>query len=239
MNDIIKIQLFGEAFEICSARCESEIAEKLNMDSNGAKVFILPSLTADFKIRAYDSMKKECAEYYAAALTAAAFLIYKRGLPLSEINFETLHGNVRVFCTGNRTLKVRLDKCKLLLSAEKELQGCIVNYNDLFLARKIRAIHSEGENLFKEENLSGFVMPDSEFPSAVIMSSTRENVLLMKSYRDFTKIFVSSLLLWCCAAYNEAIVARRPVSRFEVSEYSASLEVAFSSVTVEVSPIIL
>lgn len=239
MNDSTKIDLLGDTFEIFSLSSEEEIDGKFKEGGEEMRVFLLPSLTADFALRVYDKSQKEHREYHAAALIAAAFLIRKRGLPLSDIVFEAPCGKIKVFCTGEGVLRITIDKCKQLLSAQDERTGCDVKYNDLFVTKRIRALHAEDASLFRLSRLSEFAMLDTEFPSAVLLSSQEEGTLKMYSCRGYSEDFTSSLLLWCCAAFNERTVSRNSLSKFQIPEYSAALEASASSVTVEIEPIIL
>ena len=239
MKDSTKIDLLGDTFELFSLTCEEEIFEKPELVGAGIQVFILPSFTADFAIRVYDKNKKECQEYYAAALIAAAFLTRKRGLPLSEISFEAPCGNIDVFCTGNGVFKIKIDKCKHLLSSVAVCTGCDEKYNDFLVTKKIRAIHTEDISCFSKSRLAEFAMLGSPFPAAVISTFSEAGKLKMNSFRDYTALFISNILLWCCAALNEMITAGKSVCRFHLPDYGAEVEVTSSSVTVEITPIIL
>ena len=238
MNDSTKIDLLGDVFELFSLNCEEEIVKNLKSCGAGIKAFLTPSLEADFSLRVYDKNNEECREYFAAALIAAAFLTQKRGLPLSEILFEAPCGNIEVFCTGNGTFQTRIDKCKQLLSSQAEFAGCDVKYNDFFIMKKIRAIHTEDITVFSKSGLSEFVMLGTEFPAAVILSSALDNRLQMHSFRDHSATFVSNLSLWCCAALNEWITARKTIRKFQTAEYGLVLEPSEHSVTVRIDPII-
>ncbi len=239
MNDSTKIDLLGDVFELFSLGNEEEIDQKIKACREGAYVLLAPSLTADFKLRMYTKNEEKSREYYAAALIAAAFLIKKRGLPLSDILFETPCGNIEVFYTGRGALKIEVDKCKHLLSSQTVCAGCVAKYNDFFITKRIRAVHTDDISLFSKSNLPEFAICDLEFPVSVILSSNEEREVKMHPYSDFCGEFTSNLLLWCCAAFNERMLYHSSASKFQVSEYGAILEVTPSSVTVEIEPIIL
>lgn len=239
MIDSVKIDLLGDIFEIFSLGADEKNPEDLKTNAENICVFLYPSLAADFSVKAYSRVKENYCDYYAAALIAAAFLIMKRGLPLSEIVFETPRGNIAVFCTGRGVLKVKIDNCKLLLSSKRELSGCEMEYNDIFIGEKIRALHTDDPDLFEIEKLRELAVASSGFPSAVILSSSDVDKLRMRSCRDFSEAFVSNLLLLSSAAYNEWVISRRKFGKFLAEENNSAFEVAHSSVTVETIPIIL
>ena len=239
MTDSTRFNLLGDAFELFSLNSEEEIAERVALGGEDLRVFLLPSLTVDFALRAYDKNREECQEYYAVALIAAAFLTRKRGLPLSELLFDTPCGNVEVFCTGEGFLKIKIDKCKHILSSHTGCAGCDMKYNDFLVTKRIRAIHTEDVSLFSKSRLSEFAMLGSPFPVAVISSFSESGILKMNFCKDYSCGFASNLLLWCCAALNEGAAEGRSAHKFQLADHSAAVEVAPGSVTVEIEPIIL
>lgn len=239
MIDSAKIDLLGDAFEVFSLGCDEKTPEDMKINAENVCVFLTPSLAADFSLKAYSSAKEEYCDYYAAALIAAAFLVVKRGLPLSDIVFETPRGNITVFHTGSGKFKIRVEKCKLLFSSKLELSGCEIKYDDIFISEKIRAVHTDDMALFKTEKLCEFVVSDSPFPSAVILSMAKGQKLDVRSYRDFSVTFISNFLLWCGGAYNEKMKAGSAPRKFVSEEYGSVFEPAASAVVAEVQPIIL
>ena len=238
MIDSAKIDLLGDVFEIFSLECDEKIPEEMKTNTEIIRVFLAPSLTADFSVKAYFGAKEEYCDYCAAALIAAAFLVIKRGLPLSDMVFETPRGNITIFHTGAGKFRAKVDKCKLLLSSKLEHSGCDIEYIDIFLGGIIRAIHTDDPDLFKTEKLRELVTTSSAFPSAVILSSSNGDKLKMSSYMDFSLAHISNFSLWCCAAYNEKN-AKTTVGKFLSEEYNSVFEVYPSSVIAEVHPNIL
>ena len=59
MNDSTKINLLGDVFEVHSLKNGKEIEKNLNGCIDNIAVFIYPSLSSDFSVRAYQKNQKE------------------------------------------------------------------------------------------------------------------------------------------------------------------------------------
>lgn len=89
-------------------------------------VFILPSLKADVSLVMYNSIMKRIKPSYGAALSAAAFLVKYRGLPLDEIDVDVDGEVIKVvFSEKNDKFSVTLPKCKQLLEKSRVFAGNI------------------------------------------------------------------------------------------------------------------
>ena len=66
----IKITVFGEVFELFTIASEEEIYSVIDEKSEYKKIFLFPSITCDFALKAYKTDNSEDDEYYSSALCA-------------------------------------------------------------------------------------------------------------------------------------------------------------------------
>jgi len=133
-----KITVCTEKYELFSVENRDEAFEILKKELSYKSIFLMPGDSSDFKLLAYDLNKEELSEYYTSALCAAAFLINKRGLPFSEVDFETPEGKIEIFYTDADKFSVKITKCKQLLSYSTEIFGCEIKYRDLLVKKKFQ-----------------------------------------------------------------------------------------------------
>ena len=152
-----KISVMDEAFFLYSLTGDEGYDEV----RDGA-VILLPSLSADFLVRTANKCGVLPTDYYAAAVSAAAFLIMRRGLPLSEIFFETPHGNLEICCTGRGFFTLTVPKCKLLSRGSQEIMGCEVPVAEVITGAKYKVIHTPHAKGFDTSKLPLFVAKNSD-----------------------------------------------------------------------------
>ena len=225
-----KISVMDEPHILYSLPCENSSCGL----TDGA-VILLPSLTADFLVKTYSDGSKRPTDYYAAAVCAAAFLVLERGLPLSEITFETPSGNISISYTGGNLFSLTIPKCKFLFTNSNEIMGCEVKSSDVLVGARYRVIHTAHGEGFDTKGLPLFLTRTGEMPDAVVHSYFSDGELKYFSYADHSLKKPSSLSLFAAAAYN----AHRAVSqerRFFHAESIAQVEL--SQVTVTVGAII-
>ena len=107
------INVLGERLLLVSLS-ENECVSPSLLEKGMSLVLLYPGLGYDFFVKAYDKSGAERASYSSSIIAAAAFLLFKRGLPLLELTFETPVGRFDVFNTGQGELKIKTPKCKLL-----------------------------------------------------------------------------------------------------------------------------
>ncbi|MBE6645460.1 MAG: hypothetical protein E7612_08830 [Ruminococcaceae bacterium] len=231
-----KITVCTEKYELFSVENRDEAFEILKKELSYKSIFLMPGDSSDFKLLAYDLNKEELSEYYTSALCAAAFLINKRGLPFSEVDFETPEGKIEIFYTDADKFSVKITKCKQLLSYSTEIFGCEIKYRDLLVKKKFRAIHTDDILLISDDILKSLVLVDDSLPCGVLASASQNGELAVRYYSDFISESVSPLLLYSAAAFNERIISGGSALNFVAEKERIFILAEPFSVTVAVQP---
>ena len=196
-----EISVLGDRFLLFSLPSDKEIP---SAQAFGERcVILLPSLVADFRVVAYEKCGKPLADYYSAAVCASAHLTVTRGLPLPEISFETPNGNLEILCTGSGLFSVNVEKCKLSSSKNIEICGCEVDICNVFVQGKFCVMRIFDASRFDEKTLRCLVSANLPLPSAVILTSGKNDVLRMQAYSEYNPTPPSSVLTHAAAAYAE------------------------------------
>ncbi len=178
--------------------------EYIVSERNAFTVFLTPSLNCDFKISAYTVSKNPVSEYYAAAFCAAAFLIFKRGLPLDEISFETPNENIEIFNTGNGMMSAKLKKRKQLITNKTEILGCSVKYTDVDMGKIIRTAEIPLlENASADISIN-YLLASEPMPNAVVLYEEKDGFLKLRPENNHSKNKISSLFAFAAAAEANA-----------------------------------
>lgn len=167
---------------------------------------ILPSIAADFSLIGYTECAKALSDYYAAAASAAAFLVKKRGLPLSEILFETPVGNVFVTTLNDGFFEILIPKCKYMITKTVDLMGCEVTYSDFQLDGRYRIIYTSDILSFDLDLLRLLTTCGDKVPFLSIVYSLAGNRIQMNSYtaRDSSPSSLSLISAVTCAAFYKS-----------------------------------
>ncbi len=229
----VKIRVMDDDFLVFSLAENAERMEKLNGFEFEYAVFLSPSMDADYYIEAYSKKKKTLSDHYAAAVSAAAFLVLKRGLPLSEISFETASGFIDVFCTGSGLFTVSIQKCKHLYTKTLDVMGCDIRYIDILAGNPCRVINTKNIENFDVSCLPRFVTADENFPAAVVLSSNNGGEVDIVAYTDFNFSAPPRLSLFAAAAYSEKYSYG---SGINFSYKTSTCRIGYSSVTVTTRP---
>ena len=221
----VRIKVMCDDFLVFSLPCGTlDIAFLNDYDFNYAMI-LSPSIESDFHIKAYSKRRDLIIDNYAAAISAAAFLVLKRGLPLSEIRFETNSGFVDVFCTGNGVFSVVVRKCKELCTNSTELLGCKIEYTDVSLCGTVRAVKTKDIESFDLSVLPGFLLAGEKLPDSVILTSRHDGKLSVSIYNEYNPSPLTALHSYAAAAflekasYKEKIFFSDNISYF-IKEYS-------------------
>ncbi|MBO7304864.1 MAG: hypothetical protein J6V09_06550 [Clostridia bacterium] len=196
--------------------------EEKELPSADGAVILLPSLTADFYVTSSPSGRRECADYYTAAVCAAAFLTLKRGLPLAEITFDTPDGSIEIFCTGGGLFTFNIPKCRLLSTESREIMGCEVKSADVFVKNRYRVIHTATDEGFDGKVLPTFLTEAHPMPTAVVHSYFGDGNLNFSAYCGQAVKKPTPLSLFAAAAYN-AYFALGMGAHFTHGDTAASL----------------
>ena len=227
-----KIALCTEDYELFSVESMAEALEIIEKGLCCKSIFLMPGNSADFMLAAFCANKEEAAEYYTSALCAAAFLITKRGLPLSELVFETPEGEIEIFHTDTDKFSVKIPKCKQMLSFSTELFGSDIKGRDLVVKKRFRALHADDISVFSDDVLKRLVILDEPLPCGVLVSSSSNGNLAVRYYCGFSFEAVSPLLLYSAAAFNERIISGKAVLDTTVENEGISFAAEAFSVTV-------
>ena len=199
----VRIKVMSDDFLVFSLPCGVLQTEFLNKYDFEYAVIISPSVEADFHISTYSKGKRLIIDNYAAAISAAAFLVLKRGLPLSEISFETPSGIVNIFCTGDSMFKVLITECKELCTKSKEILGCEIEYTDVLLWDTVRVVKAKNIEAFDVSALPVFLLAGGKLPDSVVLSSKRDKKLSVIAYNKFNPAPLTTLHSFAAAAYLE------------------------------------
>ena len=181
-----EISVLGDRFLFFSLPSDEEIKNVVSFDKRC--VILLPSLDADFKIVGYEKGGAPLCDYYSAAICAAVHLVKKRGLPLSEISFQTPKGILQILCTGGGMFGVLVNKCKLLLSKDVEICGCEPDVCDVEVHGKFRVMRLCEVDGFEKKNLKRLASVALPLPCAVVLSSMENGKLRVRTYTDYNQI---------------------------------------------------
>ena len=205
-----EINVLGDSFLFFSFESEKRLDEALVLGKRC--VILLPSLLADFRVIGYESNKKELYDYYSAAICAAAHLTEKRGLPLSDLSFETPNGIIEIFHTGVGLFTVNINKCKVLLSKSVELCACRLDACDVFVNGIFRVVGASSAKRFDDKLLPRLAGADFPLPCAAVVCSSERGRISLKRYSDYNPTPPSSVLTYAAAAYKEYAFLRRKES---------------------------
>ncbi len=221
----VRIKVMSDDFLVFSLPCGAINNDFLNNYEFDFAVILLPSIEADFYIEVYSKRKDLITDNYAAAISAAAFLVLKRGLPLSEIRFETSTDFVDVFYTDNGMFSVPIQKCKELCTKTTEFFGCETEYTDVSLCDTVRVVKSKDIKNFDLSALPGFLHAGGKLPESVILTAMRDNKLDVLIYNEYNPRPLTTLHSHAVAAflqkpaYEEKIIFDDNISYF-TKEYS-------------------
>lgn len=199
----VRIKVMSDDFLVFSLPCGVLQTEFLSKYDFEYAVIISPSVEADFHISTYSKGENIILDNYAAAISAAAFLVLKRGLPLSEISFETPSGIVNIFCTGDSMFKVLITECKELCTKSTEILGCEIEYTDVLLWGTVRVVKAKNIEAFDVSALPGFLLAGGKLPDSVALSSKRDEKLSVIAYNKFNPAPLTTLHSFAAAAYLE------------------------------------
>ncbi len=196
------VSIIDEVFAVFSYS-ESRFPDDFTMLSNvDFAVILSPSDTADFKISAWDVFEKPMLEYYSSAFAAASFLIFERGLPLSEITFETPCGIIEVFDTGKGFLSLIIRNCKQLYTKVIEIAGCSAEYTDVYISFSARCVKTSAVHACAEDLGVHYLLHGNSVPSSALVYEIRGNVISFSYYSEHSKCKISSLAAFAAAAYT-------------------------------------
>ena len=232
----VRINVMGDDFLVFSLPYGNFDIDFLSGYEFDYAVVLMPSIKADFYIKTYSKRKNLIDDNYAAAISAAAFLILLRGLPLSEIRFETDFGFIDIFYTGDCLFSVLIDKCKELFTKSKNLLGCEIEYTDVFVGKRVRVVKTKNIDAFDTSALSGFLLADEKMPDSVTLTSTRGGVISIKRSDGFNPSPITMLLSFVAASYIEKVDYKEKIYFSDGASYCTKNH---SSVTVTAKPIIL
>lgn len=199
----VRIRVMSDEFLVFSLPCGVLQTEFLNKYDFEYAVIISPSAKADYHISTYSKEKKPLTDNYAAAISAAAFLVLKGGLPLYEISFEAPSEIVNVFCTGNGFFTVLIPNCKQLYTKTIELLGCGIEYTDVSVKRGVRVVKTKSIENFDKSMLSAFLLRGENLPDSVILSSRSDGKLSVIIYNKFNPDPLTKLHSFAAAAFTE------------------------------------
>lgn len=194
-----EIEVIGDVFRVFSL---SERDEKTCRDAACAShtaVLLSPCMRGDFSVAVYHNGKSSAPDSFAAAVAAAAFLVVKRGLPLDEITFETLHGSVCVRCNKDGYFNVLIPKCKEMYTDKCELLGCETEYTDVCMPDVCRFLRSCSLEHLDMRVLKSLVACGARLPAVTAAVAVFDNRISLVAYNGNT-VFPPSRLALCGAA---------------------------------------
>lgn len=128
--------MLGEYLDVFSLpELPPDTRELIDTRGGASAVFILPSLSQDFRLISLTSRGTERISYTAPTIAATAFLTLVRGLPLMDVKFETPVGTVKALRPENDgKCYAKLRKCKLIYSNKPIFVGdvkiCVDSFYD-------------------------------------------------------------------------------------------------------------
>ena len=234
-----KIAFCTEEFDFFSVKNKDDVFEILENGLGRKSIFLMPGKSADFMLMAYNVNKDEMLEYYTSALCAAAFLVTKRGLPLHEIVFETSEGEIKIIHTDTDGFSVKIAKCKQILTLSAELFGCDVKWRDLFVKKRIRAVHTDDISVFSNDVLKRLLLLDGPLPFVTLASSSLKGNLAVRYYSEFNLEALSPIVIYSAAAFNERIISGAAALKLFADGGKISFVAEPFSVTVSARPEII
>lgn len=232
----INIKVLSDEFLVFSLSCGAFDIAALDDYKFDYAVILSPSIAADFYIKVYTKTKDLIKDNYAAAISAAAFLVLERGLPLTEISFETNSGIIDVFYTDLDVFSVSILKCKELCTKTTESLGCEMNYTDVTISGTVRALESKDSESFDLSVLSDFLHAGERFPDAVILTSMRDKKLSVYIYNEYNPAPLTTLHSYAVAAFLQKTAYREKIFFGDNISYFTK---EYSTVTVATKPIIM
>ena len=180
--------IMGREYKFISV-LEREVKNIPQILSNIKKetVVLSPSVKSDFSVSVYTADAKKEENFIFPLVLAADFLISKRGLPLSEIEFEASCGALKIFNTVQGVYNINAPKCKQIFSKTTEFMGCKIKYTDVILDRLYRVLFVDNPKLFDIENLIGLIRVDNEMPSVSALATVDGNNVSFTSYNAHMK----------------------------------------------------
>lgn len=225
-----KITVMGEDFLLFSQENSRGLCD-VQCDLSNV-IGLLPSIAADFSLIGYTKRKKTLSDYRAAAISAAAFLIIERGLPLTELLFETPLGNIEVFYTDSGLFEIRTQKCKHIITNSVEVMGCNTVCTDICSDSLFRVIYTENIKNFDLNILSRLVSIGERTPSAVVLYSAKDSEIDFRSYTDYNPSPPSAVSLFAAVSYAEFL--RNHASEFRFG--TSFCRLAYGGATVSLKP---
>ena len=194
-----RIDVLGEDYFVLSLSGLATESDDAILTGERA-VHLHPSLTADFFVRSYSKRGRQCSNDPAAAVSAAAHLSLKRGLPLDEFLFETPRGFLKISCTGDGFFALTLQKCKVLFTDFVETLGCTVKYCDVSAGGVCRVVLAENIRAADTLALKELLTAGRHLPSAILFASLDGSELEILPYTDFNPSPPSLIELYAAAA---------------------------------------
>ena len=208
------IGLMNELFMLYSLSAVPDSVEEFIAGNNTANtVFLTPGTDADFSVRAYNRSACLFKEHYAAALVAAAFLVSKRGLPLSEITFETPSGNIDIFNTGGGVYVAVIKKRKQSCTKSTDILGCGVESTDVFFDFCVRCAHVGSLDNVDEEAFSLYLSVGNSVPADVVIYELSEDLLKIKRVPKYLKHPISNITAFAAASCSAFCRGESPVQK--------------------------
>lgn len=171
-----RIYAFGTVYDVFAVSEPPSYPESFYdvRDKNAETVFILPSLLADASVTSY----KNPSPSPSAALAAAAFLTFVRGLPLEEVDIESEGERFKILLLPKRdNLQIFLPKCKLICAKRDVIVEKIkISVSDVNVnGRRISLIRCDDFSAFDSSGLSRIIFESSEFaPDGAVAYSLAE-----------------------------------------------------------------
>ena len=230
--DAVRIKLFDDVFSVRSVSDPSEISAV--SEDGFADVYILPSLNADFSLKAYRKRGESIIGDISVPLCAAAYLAIRQGLPLDEFIFET---DRKIFTVHSRRgrLTVSIPFKTLPKISQRELCGCETEYTDFADSACIRVIHTEDAEFFDASLLSRLVLSEDAVAHAAVLSYSDGDRLGCIPYKAHSAEAHSSALIYAYAAYNEWIHSGGKKMEY-LTDDGSEISVSRTSVAMSVTP---
>ncbi len=213
--------VMGERYLLTSDRDASPLG------LNCPTVILSPSVTQDFKIELSANTEGCVGNYHAAAISAAAFLIEKRGLPLDEIIFESPCCDITVSTQKSGHYSIKTNKCKFLFTKPVEIQGAEVDFSDILISGNLfRCIRCESLDFFDDRIARALTHAEKQIPSAVILLPLDNDISALKYYTGYTVPSPSALLCRVAGAYAAFVFSGHAIRNFSdaYGQYSVTEE---------------
>lgn len=180
--DFAKISTMGQDYALYSQK----YGESSNIDFSKPGALLYPSITADFAVSGIKNGTVTTADSYTSAICAAAYLLEKRGLPLSEISFETANGNIEIFNTGVGEYLLKLNKCKLLYTKSTCIEGTAVDFCDVLCSALCRVAFVPPDAVVRPELARVLTVSSDRMPSAVVFAAAPNEVGEIPKIRSYS-----------------------------------------------------